>query len=212
MDRKVIYQKLAEYKIIPVIAIERVENALPLADALIAGGLPVIEITFRTKAAAAVIQLLKKERPDLILGAGTILTVDQLKSAVDSGAVFGVAPGFNPKIVSEAMKLRFPFSPGIMTPSDIEASLEFGIQVMKFFPAEASGGLNLLKAIAAPYTHLGVQFMPTGGINIENLNSYMQEKIILAAGGTWLAKKDDISEGNWTAITNRCKEGISLVS
>ncbi len=202
------YQKLARYKIIPVIAIDQVKDTLPLADALIAGGLPVIEITFRTESAAEVIQVLKKERPDMIIGAGTILTIDQLKKAVDSGAAFGVAPGYNQNIVSEANHLGFPFSPGIMTPSDIEAAIDSGIHIMKYFPAEAAGGLRLLKAMAAPYAHLGVQFIPTGGINLENLKNYLDEKIILAAGGTWLAKQNDIADGKWEEISRRCKEAI----
>jgi len=139
MDKRVLYQNLAHYKVIPVITIDRVENALPLAYALISGGLPLLEITFRTEVAAEVIKLLKKERPDMLIAAGTILTIDQLRKAVDSGAAFGVAPGYNKYIVSEANHLGFPFSPGIMTPADTEAAIYCSIRVMKYFPAEAAG-------------------------------------------------------------------------
>lgn len=204
MEWHSIYDKIAEFKIVPVIAIEKKELALPLADALIEGGLAVAEITFRTDAAAEVISVLHKQRPQLLIGAGTILNSENLEKARDCGAVFGVAPGFNSKVVEMAMKINFPFSPGIMTPSDIEAALSFGLKVLKFFPAEAAGGVNMLKSIAAPYIHLGVRFVPTGGINIGNVQNYLEHKFVLAVGGTWIAKKEDISAGNWQQIKKNC--------
>lgn len=209
MEIKEINEQIGRFKIVPVIALENPEMALLLADALTEGGLPVIEITFRTEVAAKVITTLKKERPDILVGAGTILTLENLKKAQDSGAEFGVAPGFNPKIVESAIKMGFPFSPGIMTPSDIEATLEFGIKVMKFFPAEAAGGVKLLKSLAAPYSHFSVRFIPTGGINQDNLSQYLEIPCVLAVGGTWIAKKEDIEEGNWKKITNNCKLALS---
>jgi len=200
-----IYQKIEKFRIIPVIAIEDADSALPLADALIEGGLPVAEITFRTDAAAAVISKIAKERPDMLIGAGTILTIDNLKKAIDCGAKFGVSPGFNPKIVEESVKLNFPFFPGIMTPTEIEAAIGYGIKVLKFFPAEAAGGTKMLQSLAAPYAHLGVRFIPTGGINLEILNNYLSIPQVLAVGGTWIAKAEDIKKKNWKQISINCK-------
>lgn len=200
-----IYQRIGKYRIVPVIAIEDADSALALADALIEGGLPVAEITFRTEAASAVIFKIAKERPGMLIGAGTILTIDNLKRAIDCGAKFGVSPGFNPKIVEESVKLNFPFSPGIMTPTDIEAAIGFGIKVLKFFPAEASGGTKMLKSLVAPYAHLGIRFIPTGGINLEILNNYLNIPQVLAVGGTWIAKAEDIKNKNWQQISINCK-------
>ena len=161
MEQKRLFEKMEECGVVPVIAIESKELALPLADALIKGGLPVAEITFRTAAAAEVIDTLKQERPELFLGAGTILTVDQLIKAKECGAIFGVAPGLNPDVVKKAVEIGFPLFPGVMTPSEIEQGLSFGIKVLKYFPAEASGGISMLKAVSAPYGHVGVKFIPT---------------------------------------------------
>jgi 2-dehydro-3-deoxyphosphogluconate aldolase/(4S)-4-hydroxy-2-oxoglutarate aldolase len=200
-----IYQIIERLRIVPVIAIEDADSALPLADALIEGGLPVAEITFRTVAASAVISKIAKERPEILIGAGTILTTDNLKKAIDCGARFGVAPGFNQRIVEEALKLNFPFSPGIMTPTDIEAALGYGIKVLKFFPAEAAGGIKMLKSLVGPYTHLGIRFIPTGGITLENINQYLTIPQVLAVGGTWIAKAEDIRKKNWNQIKLNCK-------
>ncbi len=200
-----IYQIFEKLRIVPVIAIEDADAALPLADALFEGGLPVAEITFRTVAASAVISKIAKERPDMLIGAGTILTIDNLKKAIDCGAMFGVAPGFNYRIVEEALKLNFPFSPGIMTPTDIEGALGYGIKILKFFPAEAAGGTKMLKSLAAPYAHLGVRFIPTGGITPDNINQYLNVPQVLAVGGTWIAKAEDINKKNWNQIKLNCK-------
>ena len=200
-----IYEAIGNLRVVPVIAIDQVNSALPLADALIRGGLPIAEITFRTKAAAQVILELTKKRPELIVGAGTILTIEDLKKARDCGAKFGVAPGFNPKVVEESIKLDFPFSPGVMTPSDIEGALSLGIKVLKFFPAEAAGGIKMLKSLAAPYAHLGVKFIPTGGITTDNIDHYLDVPQVLAVGGTWIAKTADIEEGNWGKIEKNCQ-------
>lgn len=212
MEANQIYDQLGKFKIVPVIAIEKVEDALPLADALSAGGLPLAEITFRTAAAADVISTLNKERPEIVIGAGTILTIDQLHKAADCGATFGVAPGFNPKIVEEANKIGFPFSPGVMTPSDIEGALSLGIKVLKFFPAEAAGGVKMLKSLAAPYAHLGVKFIPTGGLNINNMNDYFAIPQVLAIGGTWVAKKDAINDKNWDKIAGNSREALAAIA
>lgn len=205
MEFSAIFEKMGNFKVIPVIAIEDAHLALDLADTLIEGGLPIAEITFRTAAAAQVIEKLKNERPDLLVGAGTILTIDNLRKARECGAEFGVAPGFNHLLVEEAQKLNFPFSPGIMTPTDIEAALSLKLKVLKFFPAEAAGGVNFLASLSAPYKHLSVKFIPTGGININNLRSYLDLPNVLAVGGTWVAKSADISAGNWQKIKENCR-------
>lgn len=201
-----VLDKLSKYGVVPVISIESVESALPLADALIEGGLPVAEITFRTDAAADVISLLAKERPGLILGAGTVLTPENMQKAKDCGATFAVAPGLNPDVIKKAQNIGMPFVPGINNPTDIESALSLGCKTLKFFPAEASGGIKYLDAISAPYKHTGVKFVPTGGINADNLASYLELPIILACGGTWIAKKDDIANGNWEKIKSNCLE------
>jgi 2-dehydro-3-deoxyphosphogluconate aldolase/(4S)-4-hydroxy-2-oxoglutarate aldolase len=206
-----ILAKLRQYKIVPVIAIDQMKDVLPLADALTAGGLPLIEITFRTEIAAQAIELINKERKDFFIGAGTVLTISELYAAIDNGAAFAVAPGFNPKIVEEAQRQDFPFFPGIMTPSDLEGALSFGVHIYKFFPAESAGGTKHLKSLAAPYGHKDVQFIPTGGVNTANLQEYLAIPQVVAVGGTWVAKTSDIAAGKWSDITQKCREAIDLV-
>jgi 2-dehydro-3-deoxyphosphogluconate aldolase/(4S)-4-hydroxy-2-oxoglutarate aldolase len=212
MDQKQLFEKMEFCGVVPVIAIESKELALPLVDALVRGGLPVAEITFRTGAAADVIALLKKERPDVFLGAGTITSVEQLLRARDCGAVFGVTPGFNPEVVNKAVKIGFPLFPGVLTPSEIEQGLAMGLKVLKYFPAEASGGVSMLKAVSAPYGHLGVRFIPTGGISIKNLEDYLRLPQVIVCGGTWIAKKDVISAKKWGEIERNAAEVVQLVS
>ncbi|MGO8750358.1 MAG: bifunctional 4-hydroxy-2-oxoglutarate aldolase/2-dehydro-3-deoxy-phosphogluconate aldolase [Thermoguttaceae bacterium] len=207
-----VYERIARLRIVPVVTIESLEAALPLADALIAGGLPVAEVTFRTQAAAAAIRRLRCDRPQLLVGAGTVTSPDQVRAARDCGAAFAVAPGFNPKVVRAAQEAGLPFSPGIMTPTDIEAALDAGVQVLKFFPAEAVGGVKMLSSLAAPYAHLGVRFIPTGGINLSNVQEYLRDKSVLAVGGTWLATKDDIAAGRWDKITENCRKVCQLLN
>jgi 2-dehydro-3-deoxyphosphogluconate aldolase/(4S)-4-hydroxy-2-oxoglutarate aldolase len=206
-----IFSKLRAYGVIPVIAIENEESALPLADALIKGGLPVADITFRTPAAASVIKLIHNHRPEVLLGAGTILNVDNLSRAKQSGASFGVAPGLNPIILQKANQLNFPFIPGVMTPTDIEKALSMETNMLKFFPAEASGGLKMIQALAGPYRHAGVQYMPTGGVNLNNLSEYLKSKDILCVGGTWIAPSEAISAGDWSRIQDNCRKTIAIV-
>lgn len=196
--------QLAHYGVVPVIAIDSIDAALPLADALLAGGLPVAEITFRTKAAADVINLLHRERPDLLVGAGTVLTAQNLDAAQRCGARFALAPGFNPRIVVHAQALDIPFVPGVATPTDIEAALAAGCTTLKFFPAGALGGPAMLKALSGPYAHTGVRFVPTGGVNADNLADYLALDVVAAVGGTWIATKEDLANGNWAAISERC--------
>ena len=209
MSSSTVLDQLEMTRIVPVIAIERAEDALPLADALIEGGLPIAEITFRTAAAAEVISTITKERPDVLVGAGTVLTIDTLRLAIDCGAKFAVAPGLNPKVVEEAAKLNFQFSPGIMTPGDIEIGAEMGVRLFKYFPAEAAGGIKLLKSITAPYAHLGLKFIPTGGITPTNMNDYLGLSSVAAIGGTWIAKQSMIADGGWDRITRNCEEAVT---
>lgn len=211
MTDTAVFQTISAKGIVPVIAIDDAEAALPLADALLDGGLPIIEVTFRTKAAAEVISRIRKERPDMLVGAGTVLNESNLEAAVAAGAQFGVAPGLNPQIVGRATALGLPFTPGVCTPSDIEAAVSLGCTVLKFFPAEAAGGVAMVKALAAPYGHLGVEFVPTGGVNLNNLVDYLKLDAVAAVGGTWIAKKDDIAAGRWDEIAQRCREAVDLV-
>jgi 2-dehydro-3-deoxyphosphogluconate aldolase/(4S)-4-hydroxy-2-oxoglutarate aldolase len=204
-----ILEKIGELGIVPVVKIEKAEDALPLGKALIDGDLPIAEITFRTSAAEESIKSLTRELPKLLVGAGTVLTVEQVKEAVSAGAKFIVSPGFNPKVVDYCLENNIPVTPGINNPTQIEMALERGIEVVKFFPAEASGGLSLLKSMSAPYT--GIKFIPTGGINLNNLCSYLSNNKVHACGGSWMVKADLISSGNFAEITRLTKEAVSIM-
>ena len=211
MNGNDVFALLAKHVVVPVIAIDSVDAALPLADALLEGGLPVAEITFRTEAAAEVIAKIAKERPSMVLGAGTVLTAENLGRACNAGAKFGVAPGLNPDVVAEAAHRGLPFMPGVITPSEIEQALAMGLKLLKFFPAEAFGGLKVIKALSAPYAHAGVQFMPTGGVSMANLADYLAEKLIACVGGTWIASREAIAEKKWAQIRDNCKAAIEIV-
>jgi 2-dehydro-3-deoxyphosphogluconate aldolase / (4S)-4-hydroxy-2-oxoglutarate aldolase len=212
MPNDQVFQTIGKCGVVPVIALDSVEAALPLADALLEGGLPLVEITFRTSAAAEAIEILAAQRPELLVGAGTIVTTQQVKVAKASNAKFGVAPGLNPDIVERMLWAELPFMPGVCSPSDIERALSLNCTVVKFFPAEASGGVEMVKALAAPYGHLGLRFMPTGGVNATNLASYLSIGAVMAVGGTWIAKKEDLAEGRWTEIRDRCKKAVEIVA
>jgi len=204
-----ILERIGELGIVPVVKIEKAEDALPLGRALIDGDLPIAEITFRTSAAEESIKTLTRELPNLLVGAGTVLTVEQIKKAVSAGAKFIVSPGFNPKVVDYCIENSIPVTPGINNPTQIEMALERGIKVVKFFPAEASGGLPLLKSITAPYT--GIKFIPTGGINLNNLCAYLSHNKVHACGGSWMVKTDLISSGNFAEIARLTKEAVSTM-
>lgn len=204
-------ERLSQIGIVPVVVVDRVEYALPLADALASGGVNAIEVTFRTSAAADVIRKIRQERPDMIAGAGTVITADNVRAAASAGAQFGVAPGCNPQIVSLASSLGMPFIPGICTPSEIETAMSAGCRLLKFFPCEAAGGLPFLSAIATPFRHTGVRFMPSGGVTPENLAKYLESDLVNCAGGTWLAKAEDLSGGRWDEIRRRCQDAVATV-
>ena len=187
-NSKAVVERLSQIRIVPVLVLEEENSGLKMCELLLECGLPAAEITFRTAAAAGIIREAAKRFPELYLGAGTILNTADLHRAFEAGAKFAVAPGFNPTVVREAQRYAYDFAPGICTPSEIEQAYEEGCRFFKFFPAEAAGGVKMLKAIAAPYKHLGIKFMPTGGVTMENAASYLALEEVAAAGGTWLNK------------------------
>ena len=200
-----ILRRLEQIRVIPVIAIERLDQALGLADALLEGGLPVAEITFRTQAAAEVIAHLHEHRPELLIGAGTVLNAAHLAQARAAGAAFALAPGLDASVVAEADRLGLPFFPGVMTPTDVQLGLKEGASVLKFFPAVPAGGLTLMRAILAPFAHLAVRTIPTGGVTPKDLREWLGEPSVLAVGGTWIASRQAIATGDWHGIRERAK-------
>ena len=201
------FEKVIQYRIIPVMAIHDVKNAIPLAEALLEGGLPCAEITFRTNAAASVIENLAK-RGDMLVGAGTVLSTEQVQTAIDSGACFVVAPGLNPKVVEYCLNHSIPVTPGVATPTDIERAMGFGLNLVKYFPAEAFGGLKTLKAISTPYSMM--KFIPTGGINAENVSEYLRHPKVAAVGGSWMVSSSLIANRQFETITRLTKEAVTL--
>jgi 2-dehydro-3-deoxyphosphogluconate aldolase/(4S)-4-hydroxy-2-oxoglutarate aldolase len=201
-----ILKKIGLYGIVPVIKIDDVNKAVPLARALCNGGLPVAEITFRTACAAEAISAITKEFPNMLVGAGTVLTPEQADRAVAAGAKFIVSPGFNAKVVQHCIDIGVPVTPGCSNPSDIEAALELGLDVVKFFPAEAAGGLPMIKAMSAPYGSL--KFMPTGGLNEANILSYLKFNKILACGGSYMVSSELIDEGNFEKIEELTRAAV----
>ena len=200
------FQKLG---IIPVVVIDDAKDAAPLAKALCEGGLPVAEVTFRTDAAEEAIRLMTEACPEMLVGAGTVLTTEQVDRAVAAGSKFIVSPGLNPKVVKYCQEKNVPITPGTARPTDIEMALELGLDVVKFFPAEQNGGLAMIKAMAAPYTK--VKFMPTGGINAKNLKSYLDFDKIIACGGSWMVPKDLVAAGDFEAIKNLTREAVNTM-
>jgi len=204
-----VMKKIEELKLIPVVIIENSENAIPLGQALIEAGLPIIEITFRTQAAEQSISDLTNEISDLFVGAGTVLKIDQVKKAVSAGAQFIVTPGFNPKVVDYCIDTKIPIIPGVNTPTMVEWALDRGIKIVKFFPANLSGGTKMLKSLAGPYPEM--RFIPTGGINNECLIDYLKLSNVFACGGSWIVKKDLISSGQFEEIKRLTKNALALI-
>jgi 2-dehydro-3-deoxyphosphogluconate aldolase/(4S)-4-hydroxy-2-oxoglutarate aldolase len=204
-----IVKKIESIGIVPVIALSDTEKAVPLAKALIAGGIPCAEVTFRTAEGEECIRRIAAAVPDILVGAGTVLTIEQADRAIDAGANFIVSPGFNPKVVSHCIGKGVPIVPGCATPSEMEAAMELGLDVIKFFPAEQAGGLAYIKAVAAPYTKL--LFMPTGGISAKNIGQYMAFNKIIACGGSWMVSKELLEKGDFTEIERLCKEAVKIV-
>lgn len=201
--------KIQKNKVVPVLALPDAGDADAIADAMVAGGLPCVEVTFRTEAAIEAIRTIAK-RGDMQVGAGTVLKTDQVDAAVDAGATFIVSPGTNPKVVEHCFKRNVPITPGVATPSDIEMALDLGVNVLKYFPAETLGGLEALKAISAPYGMC--RFIPTGGISARNIVDYLKFPKVIACGGTWMVKKDIIEARDFDKITALCREAVNTVS
>ena len=196
--------------IVPVIVIDREDQAVPLARALVKGGLSVLEVTFRTEAAAAAIAAIRRDVPEAVVGAGTLLTVDQLRAAKRAGAAFGVAPGFDPAIVDEAKSQMLSFCPGIATASELSQALTAGCRTVKFFPAEAAGGVKMIKNFLGAFRFTGVKFMPTGGVSAANLADYLAVPEVLCCGGTWVVPKAALAAGDYETITRLAAEAAEI--
>lgn len=197
--------------VLAVLMVDDANDAVPLAQALKAGGVDAVELTLRTDAAMEALKRIRAEVPEMLVGVGTILTPQQVNAVKEAGAAFGVAPGMNPRVVSEANRIGLPFSPGVCTPTDIELAIEQGCRVLKFFPSEPSGGLTYLRTIAAPFAHLGVKYIPLGGVNAANAEAYLREPSVLALGGSWLGPKDLIKAKDWKAITELASVASGIV-
>ena len=209
MNIETLTPRLQALKIVPVIALERAEDAVPLGAALLQSGIPAAEITFRTAAAIDAIRRLRDTLPDILIGAGTVLNAAQAKAAQQAGADFIVSPGFNPNTVKACQDMGIAITPGINNPMAIEAALELGIRTVKFFPAEASGGIPMLKALLAPYAML--QVMPTGGIGAKNIRDYLALKNVIACGGSWMVEKSLLAAQNWDEVARLSREAVALV-
>ena len=204
-----VLQRVYQIGIIPVIAIDDADKAVPLAQALVKGGLPAAEVTFRTAAGEEAIRRIAAEVPDMLVGAGTVLTTEQADRAIAAGAQFIVSPGFNPVVTRYVIDKGVPMMPGTATPGEMEQAMSMGLDVVKFFPAEQNGGVAKLKAVAGPYT--GLRWMPTGGVNAKNLLDYLGFNKIIACGGTWMVKKDLIEAENWEEITRLTREAVNTM-
>jgi 2-dehydro-3-deoxyphosphogluconate aldolase/(4S)-4-hydroxy-2-oxoglutarate aldolase len=207
-----VIEKIRCSGVIAVLTLDDAKLAVPLARALVAGGITAMELTLRTPAALEALRAIVAEVPELLAGAGTVLTPKQVAEVRAAGAAFAVAPGMNPKVIKAAAKEGLFFMPGIATPSDIELAVEQGCRALKFFPAEPCGGLSYLKNMAAPYAHLGLRFVPLGGVSTGNVRAYLQDPLILAVGGSWLAPRERIAAQDWPAITKTAQEAVACVS
>jgi len=204
-------ETLGKAGVIPVIVIESEEQAVPLARALVRGGLPVLEVTFRTKAAAASIAAVRREVPEAVLGAGTLLTPRMVRDAKAAGAVFGVAPGFDPVVMAAAKEADLPMCPGIATASELSQALAAGCRMVKFFPAEAAGGVNMIRNLLGAFRFTGVRFMPTGGVKLANVADYLSVPEVVCCGGTWIVPKDALAANDWAAVERLAAEAAALV-
>ncbi len=204
-----VLEQIQKTGIIPVVVLDDAKDAEPLAKALCEGGLPCAEVTFRTEAAEECIRIMSEKFPEMLVGAGTVLTTEQVDRAVAAGAKFIVSPGLNPRIVKYCVEKGIVITPGCANASDMEQALENGLEVVKFFPAEPAGGLNMIKALAAPY--VGLKFMPTGGISPKNVRDYLAYNRIIACGGSWMVKNELVKAGDFAAITEMAKECVQIV-
>ncbi len=199
-------------RLLCITAVDRLDDAVPLAEALLAGGLNVMEITFRTAAAAESIKHIRGKVPQMAIGAGTLLTTDNVKQAVDAGAQFGVSPGLNEAVLAVAKLYQMPFFPGVMTPTEVDRALNLGWKHLKYFPAEPAGGAAMLKALAAPFAHTGVKFIPTGSINAVKLPDYLALPQVAAVGGSWMAERKLVADKQWATITALTAEAMKIIA
>jgi 2-dehydro-3-deoxyphosphogluconate aldolase/(4S)-4-hydroxy-2-oxoglutarate aldolase len=205
-------KEILEQRVVPVAVIENVEDAVPVARALMAGGLTTLELTLRTPVALDALAAIRREVPDMIVGAGTVLTVEQVRKASEAGAFFAVAPGLNPRVIAVAKVRKLPFYPGVMTPSDVEHGLELGCTLQKFFPAAVAGGLEMIKALAGPYAQTGLKLIPLGGITAQNMKEYLAHPLVAAVGGSWLVDKKLVAAKDWAGITRLAEEARRLAA
>ncbi|TWU42348.1 bifunctional 4-hydroxy-2-oxoglutarate aldolase/2-dehydro-3-deoxy-phosphogluconate aldolase [Novipirellula artificiosorum] len=205
-------QRLKQSRVVAGFSVENAEHAVPLTRALLAGGIDAIELTLRTPAAMDALKAVCADVPEMFVGVGTILSPETAEEVKAVGADFGVAPGMNPRVVRAAQQAGLPFAPGIATPSELEAAIELGCRFVKFFPAEASGGIPYLRSMAAPYKHLGIQYFPLGGLDAENMSAYLCEPNVPAIGGSWIVKKEWVDNENWAGITARAAEVIKRLT
>ena len=205
-------EPVLQKRLLPAVIIEQADLAIPLCEALLAGGLNVVEVTFRTAAAEEAIRNIARRFPQMLLGAGTLLTADQVSRARDAGATFGVAPGLSETVLRHAQLCGLSLIPGVVTPTEISQALELGCQVLKFFPAEASGGIKMLQALGGAFGHTGVRFVPTGGIDSKNLRDYLALPVVAAVGGSWMVDKKLIAARNWQSIETLAREAVALAA
>lgn len=207
---KNILDRIDKCGVIAVLIIDDVQDAVPTAKALLDGGIEAMELTLRTPAAIESLVRIQEQVPEMLAGIGTILTPEQVEDIVKAGAAFGVAPGLNPDVVLKAQQLGLPFAPGVATPSELEKAVSLGCREVKFFPAEAMGGLKYLKSFSAPYKHLGIRYIPLGGLNAGNMADYLKEPSVLALGGCWIAKRELIQQHDWKSITSNAAEARKI--
>lgn len=199
-------------KILPAVTLQKAEDALPVAEALLKGGLNIMEITFRTDIASVAIRLINDQYPEMVTGAGTILHIAQLNEAIDAGARFALSPAFNAKVCVEAKRLDFPFIPGIMTPTEMETAYELDYRTLKLFPSEQVGGMAFLKSLSGPYGHLDIQFIPMGGVNLQNMDGFLKLSNVAAVGGSWIAAKELIAAKNYAAIAENARQALQKIN
>ncbi len=203
-------RQIEQSGIVAVLVIDDAAHAVPVARALLDGGITAIELTLRTPAAIDSLKRIRQDLPEMVTGIGTVLTPDQVRCVRDAGGQFAVAPGCNPRVIEAAQEVGLPFAPGIATPTDLEVALELGCREVKFFPSEPSGGIDYLKSLAAPYNHLGVRYLPLGGVRADNLAAYLAEPLVLAVGGSWLATREAINNKDWDGIAQRAAEAVTV--
>lgn len=206
-----ILERLRKSGVVAGFSIEKVEHAVPLCRALLAGGIDCVELTLRSAAGMDAAHAIAANVPEILLGVGTILTPEQAKEVKAAGAAFGVAPGMNPRVIKAAQEVGLPYAPGICTPSDLEAAIELGCRFVKFFPAEPMGGVAFLRSMAAPYKHLGIQYFPLGGLNEKNMLDYLNESNVPTIGGSWIVKQELVSKGDWAGITASAASVIKIL-